>query len=298
MEGSGASAEPSGDYVQQQPPLPSGPPPQQTGSFHQQSQIYASQGFCAFPQQQAWQPDGYVVHHNRDVPPISTLLMREAEAWRALLGLHASTLASARQILRTPEDISSISYDEKKEDSESREAAYCAALTGLASQCDSMVNEVLNLRAFRKARRAVEVQCVSEIVRSHSDEVLAVGKTLAANSALSVASATTELRVAIQSQRNQVSQLRALLEAVRSANTLPLPKGSTLVVGLLKEPDGTPEFKDTAAVMNNIYSNDRELNETSLSDALSRLFLDPRTESEQKSRQFARRSLNRAASDT
>eukprot|EP00966_Prymnesium_polylepis_P166971 3859588-Prymnesium_polylepis.1 len=163
MEGSGPSAEPSGDYVQQQPPLPSGPPPQHPGNFHQQSQIYASHGFCAFPPQQAWQPDGYVVHHNPDVPPISTLLMREAEAWRALLGLHASTLSSAQQILRTPEDTSSIFYDEKKDSSESREAAYCAALTGLASQCDALVHEILNLRAFRKARRAVEIMCVSEI---------------------------------------------------------------------------------------------------------------------------------------
>lgn len=223
--------------------------------------------------------------------------MREAEAWRALLSLHASTVGSAQQIVRSPEDTSSIAYDEKKGTSESREAAYCAALTGLASQCDGMVNEILNLRAFRKARRAVEVQCVSDIVRSHSDEVLAVGKTLAANSSLNVASATTELRVAIQTQRNQVSQLRALLDAIRSADTLPLPKGSKLVVGLLKDSEETPEFRDTDEIMKNIYTNDRELNETSLADALSRLFVDPRPESESKTRQFARRSADRVATD-
>lgn len=224
--------------------------------------------------------------------------MREAEAWRALLGLHASTVASAQQIVRSPDDTSSIQYDEKKGSSESREAAYCAALTGLASQCDGLITEILNLRAFRKARRAVEVQCVADIVRSHSDEVLAVGKTLASNSSLNVSSVTTELRVAIQTQRNQVSQLRALLETIRSADTLPLPKGSKLVIGLMREPGSPPDFKETDELMRNVYCHDRELNETSLSDALSRLFVNENPDPEQKSRQFARRSVDRGSVDT
>lgn len=225
------------------------------------------------------------------------MLIREAEAWRALLGLHASTVSAAQQLANPTEAGADVMlhYDEKASNSESREAAYCAALTGLASQCDGLVNEVLKLRTFRKARRTVEVQCVGEILRPHADEVLAIGQTLASNGALNVASVTTELRVAIQSQRNQISQLRVLLEAIKSARSLPLPKGGKLVLGMCSDTGETPELKDIDQVLKSVYSTSRELNETSLSDAITKLFVheDQTDEKKRDTRQFARRSNDR-----
>ena len=95
--------------------------------------------------QQSWSNEGFVMHHNPDIPPISSMLMREADAWRALLSLHSATVSMASQVASAPENgtQSTIYYDEKALNSESREAAYCAALTNLASQCDSLINEVL-----------------------------------------------------------------------------------------------------------------------------------------------------------
>lgn len=214
-----------------------------------------------------------MVHHSPDFPPISNLLIREADAWRAVLSLHAASVSTSYQLARMPDNQQDapLQYEEEREmNSESREATYCSALTSLASQCDSLIAEIFKLRTLRKARRAVEVQCVKEIVRSHSDEILAIGQTLAANGALNVASSTAELRVAIQNQRNQVSQLRMLLEAVRSASTLPLPKGGKLVVGVVVD-DGAPTMFDLDSVMSSVYQEARELNETSLSMALFKL---------------------------
>ena len=224
-------------------------------------------------QPQSWQHDGYVVHHNPDLPPISNLLIREADAWRAVLSLHAATVNTSYQLARMPDNQQDelLQYEEEREmNSESREASYCSALTGLASQCDCLISEIFKLRTLRKARRAMEVQCVKEIVRSHSDEILAIGQGLASNGALNVASSTAELRVAIQNQRNQVSQLRMLLEAVRSAKTLPLPREGKLVVGVVVG-DGIATTYDLDSVMCSVYEEARELNETSLSVALSKL---------------------------
>lgn len=276
-------------HTGQHPPLPPNPPPPQTQQQTQQQQHYTQHhaACCggmpphsSFQHQpQSWQHDGYVVHHNPDLPPISNLLLREADAWRAVLSLHAATVSTSYQLARMPDNQqdSPLHYEEEREmNSESREATYCSALTGLASQCDSLIAEIFKLRTLRKARRAVEVQCVKEIVRSHSDEILAIGQTLATNGALNVSSSTAEIRVAIQNQRNQVSQLRMLLEAVRSADSLPLPGGSKLVVGVVVD-DGVPTTYDLDSVMSTVYQEARELNETSLSMALSKLMKTPGT---------------------
>lgn len=214
-----------------------------------------------------------MANHNPDLPPISNLLIREADAWRAVLSLHTATVNTSYQLAHGPDnqqDAPLLYEEERKMNSESREAAYCSALTGLASQCDSLVSEIFKLRTLRKARRTMEVQCVKEIMRSHSDEVLAIGKTLASNGALNLASSTTELRIAIQKQRNQVSQLRMFLEAVRSAETLPIPGGGKIVVGVMVD-DGIPTTYELDDVMSSVYQEARELNEASLSTALSKL---------------------------
>jgi hypothetical protein len=246
-----------------------------------------------------WQQDGFVTHHNPDIPPISSLLLREADAWRAVLSLHSATVASANQIARSPDNVGDAhihSESDKKLNSMSREAAYCSALSSLASQCDALFNEVLKLRTLRKARHAVEVEAAAEVVRSHSDEVLAIGQTLASNGALNVSSATAELRGAIQGQRNQVSQMRVLLECLKTASGLPLPAGGKLVVGVRQEGED-PKFRELDELFAHVYKTSRDMNETSLSDALAAMFLNSPTEetdaTRRESRQFARRTGDR-----
>ena len=51
--------------------------------------------------------------------------------------------------------------------------------------------EAVKIRGLRKAKFQVETQALKEIMRVHSDEVLAMGDTLARNSAMSMAAATS-----------------------------------------------------------------------------------------------------------
>lgn len=282
----------SGDF-QAQPPQPPAPPPLPTEPHPHH---YVARPACVGFGQQTWTYDGLSVHHNTDIPHISSLLLREAEAWRAVLGLHAATVGAAQHLARSTEALAeqSLLSEERALNSESRESAYCCALSGLARECDNLHNECLKLRTLRKSRRIVEVQCLAEVVRSSSDEIMAIGQTLASNGALNLSSATSDLRVAIQNQRNQVSQLRALLDAVRAASVLPLPRESKLVLGIQKE-GGAHEFHGVDEVLRLVYEHSRDLNETSLSEVLKRLFV---SESQTKSpvhqnRQFARRAADR-----
>jgi hypothetical protein len=210
-----------------------------------------------------------------DLPPISNLLLQEAEAWRAVLSLHSSVASSAQQVSRAAESTADVGVlhelDDRQLQSESREAAYCSALTSLASQCDALSTEALKLRLFRKARRSVEVQCARELVRAHVDETLAIGKTLSTNGALCLASLTTELRIAIQTQQNQIEQLRSLLEAIASSQCLPLAKDARIVVGV--ESVEKTDLRGVDEVLQHVYSSSRELSSDSLSDTLRSLFL-------------------------
>lgn len=285
------------------PPLPAEPHPSAVQAQQQQiaySQVAAAQHYPAnhFAQPvMHWQQEGFVVHHNPDIPPISSLLLREADAWRAVLSLHSAVVGGAQQISRSPDNVgdATVHYDEKEENSQSREASYCSALSGLASQCDALFNEVLKLRTLRKARRSVEVECAINIVRSHSDEVLAIGQTLASNGSLNVSSATADVRMAIQGQRNQVSQLRVFLDCLKTASALPLPKGCKLVLGVKSE-DSSVDLRELDDLFRYIYETSRDVNETSLSDALSKLFLgsgDADASQPGENRQFARRAGDR-----
>jgi hypothetical protein len=198
--------------------------------------------------------------------------LKEADAWRALLGLHTSTVAATQQLARGADTATGEAalYDEKVLDSEAREAAYCAALTGLANQCDALLQE---------AMRTVEVQCINDIVRSHSNEVLAVGQSLASNGALNVSSTTAELRMAIQNQRSQIAQLRMLASAVKGAKELPLPRGTKLVIGVRQSGAGSeaPPLRAFALddLLESVYSTAREVNETSIAEALARMLALP-----------------------
>jgi hypothetical protein len=214
------------------------------------------------------------------------MLMREAEAWHALLALHSSVLRTASGL--ASEEESGALYAEKQLNSESREAAYCAALSGLANSCDSLYNEAIKLRTFRKARRQVETQ-VREVVRGHADETMAVGQTLAQNGALGVASVTADLRVAIQAQRNQVAQLRALLEATKAAGELPLPRGATIVVGISGPDNKQSDLVSIEKLLASVFEASRELSEASVCAALLRLLRPGEGTREPAARHFARR---------
>jgi hypothetical protein len=240
------------------------------------------------------QTDGYHLHHNIDVPPICSLLMREAEAWRAILSLHGNVISSAQQIARCPDqtETATLVYDEGQLNSEAREAAYCSALSGLANQCDILFSEVLRLRNLRKARRSVEVECVNAVMRPHSNEVLAMGQTLASNGSLNVAATTAEVRTAVQGQRNQISQLRSFLEALKEGTSLPLPEGSKLVVGV-QESDGDVHVRSLDEVLTAVLRDDRDVTETGLSRLLGSMFLGAENDSRKSDPKFLRRNATR-----
>lgn len=244
-----------------------------------------------------WHYNGYTVHYNPDLPPISNLLIREADAWRAVLGLHGATVNAAHSVARTPDNQAEahLNFDEERDMSnESREASYCSALTGLASQCDNLIAEVLKLRSYRKSRRAMELGCFNEFARAHVDEILAVGTTLSTNSALNVSSATAELRAAIQNQRNQVTQLRLFLEAIKTTQALPLPKNGRLVIGVSVNND-TPVTEDLDKFMCTVFNESRELNESTISNAIASFFGECKKK-QTLPRQFVRRACTEAAS--
>lgn len=256
------------------PPLPPGPPPT---AAH------------ATPTQ--WVHDGLTTQWQNEIPAISALLMREADAWRALLALHASTLQSAQALAKPTTPDASLTREEMSSSSEAREASYCSALTQLAHSADSLLTEAMKLRALRRARRSVEVDALREVLRVHSDESLAVGQHLASNCSMNVSNATSDMRVCVQQQRTQVSQLRSMLEVLRTAQNLPLPANTKLVVGL--QTDDFVDARPVEDLMNAVYENAREINETSLSEALGSLFVGEARKEEQP-RNFARRGAKKA----
>jgi hypothetical protein len=247
--------------------------------------------YCDPPQ--TWNCDAYTMQYTQDIPHISTLLLREADAWRSVLSLHASTVSGAQQLLnREDNKKEQVLNEERVMSSESREASYCTALTALASQCDTLHSECLKLRMLRKSRCAVEVRALAEVIRPSSDEILARGKVVAANASLSVATITSDVRIAIQAQRSQISQLRALLEAVDSASALPLIPGTKLVIGVERGEGNTPFFCGLDDFLKEVYDNSRALNETSLTEAMSRVFLDRNAQEDVPThRQFPRRKV-------
>lgn len=287
-------------HMLQQPPLPTEPPPRAqpcTQQYSQPSQ-FPNQPTYAQPPVGWQQKDNFNVHHSIDIPAISSLLLREADAWRAVLNLHTSVVAAAQQVARSADNTNDVFIDENNNNSTAREAAYCSALSSLANQCDNLFNEVVRLRALRKTRRTVEVECASDIMRAHSDEVLAIGQALSCSGALSVSSVTAELRVAIQAQRTQLSQLRIFLETIRSASGLSLPSGCNLVVGI-KKADGGTDVRDLDDVVKEVYCSSRELSDSTLSDALSKLFFTTQTMSVVQvggGKSFARRAVDREQS--
>ena len=199
------------------PPLPPGPPPGGPAPSMQPP----------LPPQMGYYPPGPHHHHPAGVPyeagmpPVAALLMREADAWRGLLGLHAGVLSTARQLAAaTSETETGTTLEATRDAIEAREAGYYASLTQLAAQCDQLAAEALRLRGLRKARQGADVQALQVLMQSHSSETLAVGGTLAANSGVAVQAVTAELRQATASTRQQLAQVRAVLQLVQDKPAL------------------------------------------------------------------------------
>lgn len=150
------------------------------------------------------------------LPPVSALLMHEAEAWRALLRLHTGVVGTARQLAAaTSETETGTMLESTREAVEAREAGYYAGLTQLASQCDAMATEALRLRSLRKSRASADVQALQVLMRAHSAETMATGTALSSNSAMEVSAVATELRQAQQATRQQIAQVRTLMQLVQ-----------------------------------------------------------------------------------
>jgi hypothetical protein len=220
-------------------------------------------------------------------------LLQEAEAWRAVLALHTAVSSSAREAAQSSDDDAVLQMEM---DSEQREAAYFQSLASLLHHCDALATETLKLRSFRKARRNVEAKCMAEVVRTHVTETLALGQALATNAGLNVSAVTADLRAAVIKQRNQVSQLRMLLEALAASSSLPLPSGSTLLVGVGTDTEA-PVFQSVDSFMQDVYQHSRAVNESSITDALSRMTVSENTPAPAAAKCFSRRSSNRTTQE-
>ena len=204
------------------------------------------------------------------VPPIVEMLMREADAWRAVTALHAMAIGGVRQLTAsaTAEGEASLHSDDASEATEQREAQYYQSITGLAAQCDTLVNELVKLRSLRKARRQVEIAAHRELMRGHSDEVVALGAKLASEGSMQVTAATADLRLASQRVRNQLAQCRALLQAVQEAQTSTVPANASIVVGLRRGGE-EPELHEVGDVLRRVYAHSASLSEEKLVSALT-----------------------------
>ena len=106
------------------------------------------------------------------------MLLREANAWTALLQLNGS-IAGAAHAASTHDD--GLEYDEARETAAQREASHIGALSNLAALADALTNETLKLRSLRKARYQVTSMALQEVMREHAVTVaVALGGGLAA----------------------------------------------------------------------------------------------------------------------
>lgn len=230
------------------------------------------------------------------VPPISAMLMREADAWRALLQLHGSVLNLTRTMsdattneVETPQ----LRLDEPREASEQREASYVASITQLCAQCDQLVSEAVKIRGLRKAKHQTETQALKEILRTHADEALGMGDVLARNSAMQIASVTSELRQAAQAMRAQVQQARALLAAAAEWRAV-VPKGAPaeceFVMGWRS--GETLEVRPVAQVLQHVYQRGQLTDDTLVAALLEGAVAEP-VHAVAQQRTFSRRSADR-----
>ncbi len=167
-------------------------------------------------------------HGYGGVPPISEMLLREANAWNALLQLNGSIGAAAHGVGAHDD---ALEYDDARETAAQREASYVGALSNLAALSDSLTSETLKLRSLRKARHQVTTLALQEVMREHSNGALALGEGLARRGALDLSNAIALVRARQQDARSQLAQARTLLQAVTQGGAS-LPPGARIVIGV------------------------------------------------------------------
>lgn len=200
--------------------------------------------------------------YDASIPPVSALLMHEAEAWRALLQLHTGVVSTARQLAAaTSETETGTMLESTREAVEAREAGYYAGLTHLASQCDALATEALRLRSLRKSRSSADVQALQVLMQSHSAETMATGTALSSNSAVEVGSVASELRQAQQATRQQIAQVRAVMQLVQDKPDLKGPLKLSYGGAVL----------ETDAVFEAVYRHSEQLTDDALVRALAEL---------------------------
>lgn len=170
-----------------------------------------------------------------DEVPIVRLLLTEADAWRALLALQSQSARLCTQIGVTDETLGHIAFNESAEIAAQRESTYIAALSQLAASLDNAHAEVIKLRGLRKAKHSVESSAFRQILQAHSDEVLALGESMARAASLDMASTAAGLRQASFRLKASARDANALLVALSSCIDLPLKDGESVVIGLAKE---------------------------------------------------------------
>ena len=221
-----------------------------------------------YEQQQA-QPHPQHSQAGPHMPPISEMLVREAEAWRALLSLHSMSLNGTRQVAETS-STEELSFNQAHEESDQRESMYYSAISHLLSQYDTLTSELIKIRSLRKAKRSVEVVAQREVLRAHSDETLALGSIMATHTSQSVTGLTSELRKLSQKLRSQLEQTRVLLQALQEVRDSNMPAGTSIVIGLQQESDS--KTYAVSEVLQQIYAEgDGKVTEESILNALRRL---------------------------
>ena len=213
------------------PPLPPGPPPQPkdasqappaSSSACTSTPVVGSGHGAATPAADANPSLVYTTWPSNPatIPEVSQMLVREAEAWRALLSLHQGVVGTARLLAAMVPPEPRPVLETSRESLEQREAQYHSALSNLVSQCDQLTAECLRLRSLRKARRATDVQALEILMQSHTIETLALGASLGTASSINVQTATSEIRLAAQTTRHEITQLRALMQVVHESPRL------------------------------------------------------------------------------
>jgi len=228
----------------QQPPLPPGPP----------------------PPTQPLPPPQAPFFESHPLPPVAALLLREAEAWRALVQLHQGVVGATRAVAQSLDD-PDVQLETTREAVEAREQGYYAALTQLASNCDQLSDHALRLRSLRKARATADVTSLQALMRPHIVETLAIGATLASNAALSVNAVTSELRQAAITTRAQIEQVQEVLRVLQAAPNL--ANGGNFYVGKLH--NGHLKSFECERVFEAVKHQGETLNANSLCAAIAQL---------------------------
>jgi len=209
------------------------------------------------------------------------------------MSLHGSVMSLSRNIsMASSSSEDGAVAEEQRESSDQREASYLASLAQLMAHCDGMVNEVVKLRGLRKSKHTLEVQALRDVLRNHSDEIMAMGDGIARNAAMNMASAASEMRQAAQALRTQIAQARGVIQVAAEMRALGnVDPASTIVMGWADSNGEARDLRPVSKILEQVYQRGT-LTEDNLSAAIYEGDL-PRAESQQ-ARTFTRRSGDRA----